>query len=156
VKPIQKERCEKGYGDKSKSERTNTAGVSGEGADLFALLRVPDLHLALVGAHGEMASLCACVCVCVCVFACVVSFRTAQDGVQASRQHVPSYPLHPLYGCHDVVVASQVTQLRHLAGAGAPQVDTALQADAQHVLRRPVDEIQVEVVLWGTKGRKGK
>lgn len=35
----------------------------------------------------------------------------------------------------------------YLTGAGAPQVHAAAQADGQHVLRRPVDQIQIEVVL---------
>lgn len=35
----------------------------------------------------------------------------------------------------------------HLTGARAPQIDTAAQAHSQYVLRRPVDQVQIEVVL---------
>lgn len=35
----------------------------------------------------------------------------------------------------------------HLAGAGAPQVDAGAQPHAEHVQRRPVHQVEVEVVL---------
>jgi len=34
-----------------------------------------------------------------------------------------------------------------LAGERGPQVDTTAKADTQHILRRPVDEVEVEIVL---------
>ncbi|RNA28621.1 hypothetical protein BpHYR1_008630 [Brachionus plicatilis] len=46
-----------------------------------------------------------------------------------------------------VVAIGQVAQLSHLAGASGPQVDGGAEADAEHVCGRPVDQIQIEVVL---------
>lgn len=47
---------------------------------------------------------------------------------------------HPRYGYW-------LSLSSHLAGARAPQIHAATQADAQHVLRGPVHQVQVEVVL---------
>lgn len=47
----------------------------------------------------------------------------------------------------DVVVGANITQLRHLAVHGGPQVDAGAEADGKDVLGRPVDEVQVEIVL---------
>lgn len=37
--------------------------------------------------------------------------------------------------------------ITYLAGAGAPQVDTGAQSHTQHVQRRPVHQVEVEIVL---------
>lgn len=45
----------------------------------------------------------------------------------------------------------------HLAGAGTPQVDAGPQAHAQQVSRRPVHQVEVEVILqlWGIQDLEG-
>ena len=56
-------------------------------------------------------------------------------------KHICSLALQPR-------VALNVSQKpTHLAGAGAPQVDTGAQSNAEHVEGRPVNQVQVEVVL---------
>lgn len=47
----------------------------------------------------------------------------------------------------DAVVRADVAQLGHLAVHGGPEVDAGAEADGKHVLRGPVDQIQIEVVL---------
>lgn len=51
----------------------------------------------------------------------------------------------------DLVIHRHLTELVDLASVGRPNVHTSVQADSQHVLRTPVDEVQVEVILklWG-------
>mmetsp|Transcript_22852 Transcript_22852/g.59615 ORF Transcript_22852/g.59615 Transcript_22852/m.59615 type:complete len:209 (+) Transcript_22852:1596-2222(+) len=44
-------------------------------------------------------------------------------------------------------IAPQVAQLGHLGGACAPEVNARAEADAKHILRRPVHQVEVEVVL---------
>ena len=46
-----------------------------------------------------------------------------------------------------VAVRGEVAEARDLARAGGPQVDAGAEADAQHVLRRPVHQVEVKVVL---------
>lgn len=56
-------------------------------------------------------------------------------------------PLVPGDGGDAVAVPGQVAQPGYLTRTRRPEVDAAAQPNAQHVLRRPVHEIQVEVVL---------
>ena len=52
-------------------------------------------------------------------------------------------PLH----ARDTVIGPDVAQLGHLAVLGGPQVDAGAEAHGQNVLRGPVDQVEVEVVL---------
>ena len=45
------------------------------------------------------------------------------------------------------LAAAEVTQLGDLAGAGRPQVHTCAETHCQHILSRPVYQVEVEVVL---------
>lgn len=47
----------------------------------------------------------------------------------------------------DLVVVWNLKQLFHLRSAGAPDIDSPIKPDCQHVLAVPVDEVQVEVIL---------
>ena len=44
---------------------------------------------------------------------------------------------------------SEWTRQTDLASAGRPKVDTGAQTNCQHILRRPVYQVEVEVVLKG-------
>jgi len=52
-------------------------------------------------------------------------------------------PLH----AGDAVVGADVAELGDLAVHGGPEVDAGAEADCEHVLSRPVNQIEVEVVL---------
>lgn len=47
--------------------------------------------------------------------------------------------------------------ITYLAGAGAPQVDTGAQSHTEHVQRRPVHQVEVEIVLelWSIQNFEG-
>ena len=45
--------------------------------------------------------------------------------------------------------AHDASTFSYLASAGAPEVDGLAQADCEHILLRPVDKVEVEVVLDG-------
>jgi len=47
----------------------------------------------------------------------------------------------------DMVAHPQISQLGDLGGVGLPKVDTGAEPNSQHVLRRPVKKVEVEVVL---------
>mmetsp|Transcript_63313 Transcript_63313/g.181645 ORF Transcript_63313/g.181645 Transcript_63313/m.181645 type:complete len:360 (+) Transcript_63313:650-1729(+) len=106
----------------------------------------------------------------------VVSAACAQDGaVPRHGAYATSVPRHrpqlaalggvpylhlPFVGAHrqmspslrptdrgDGILGPKVAELGHPAGASIPEVHTTAQADAQEVGRRPIDQVQVEVVL---------
>ena len=52
----------------------------------------------------------------------------------------------PLYAGY-TVIWPDITQLGHFAVLGGPEVDAGAEADGEDVLRRPVDQIKVKVVL---------
>lgn len=52
---------------------------------------------------------------------------------------------------HRVHAFGQVAQARHFARVGRPQVDSRAETDGEHILRRPINQIQVKVV--GERGR---
>lgn len=54
--------------------------------------------------------------------------------------------LGPLDACHGVS-RTNVVEFRHLAACRRPQVNAGSESDCELVLRRPVDEIQVKVIL---------
>ncbi len=91
----------------------DTPLVAFEDPEHLALVDVPDLHDATVG---------------------------------ADRQVLP--PLRPADRSHWVALA-QVMQLRHLAVTRWPDVDAVRETHRQVVVRRPVHQVQVEVVLQG-------
>jgi hypothetical protein len=68
--------------------------------------------------------------------------------VGANRQVRPTtHPFHRRDDVDRLGRVAQVAQLRHLRRARAPQVHAAAEPNAQHVLRRPVYEVEVEIVL---------
>ena len=67
--------------------------------------------------------------------------------VGAHGNQVAADPVGPGHGSHRVAVLREVAEPGDLAGAGAPQVDGRAEPDGEHVLRRPVDQVEVEVVL---------
>mmetsp|Transcript_6871 Transcript_6871/g.29275 ORF Transcript_6871/g.29275 Transcript_6871/m.29275 type:complete len:268 (+) Transcript_6871:1464-2267(+) len=106
--PVAAPRGERG---RAPRQRPDARAVPAHHAHLLALVGVPDLHLALVGAHRQ---------------------------VRAS--------LRPGHGAHGVA-RPEVAQLRDAARARAPQVHARPQPHRQHVVRRPVHQVQVEVIL---------
>lgn len=71
--------------------------------------------------------------------------------LSADREKVAA--LRPLDGRDRVVVGAEIAELHHLAVAGAPQVDAGAESHGEHVLRGPVHQVQVEVILelWRVK-----
>lgn len=45
------------------------------------------------------------------------------------------------------IIGSNVTQLGYFARAGRPEVNAGAEADCKHVLGRPVNQVEVEIVL---------
>jgi len=74
--------------------------------------------------------------------------------VRANGEMLPS--LGPTHRGH-LVAWAKVMQLRHLAVACRPDVDAVGETDCQVVGRRPVDQVQVEIVLesWRIKNFVG-
>ena len=57
------------------------------------------------------------------------------------------YPLRPRHRGHRIVFGREVAELCDLRRRGRPQVDAGAEADAEDVLGRPVDKVEVEIVL---------
>ena len=52
----------------------------------------------------------------------------------------------PLHACN-TVIRPNIAQLRHFAVLSGPEVDTGAKTDGQNILRRPVHQVEVKVVL---------
>ena len=50
-----------------------------------------------------------------------------------------THSFSPCDGSDAVAFGCQVAESRHLTGGGRPEVDAGTEADAEHVLRRPID-----------------
>ena len=55
--------------------------------------------------------------------------------------------LRPLYRSDAVAFVRQIVQLYHFAVARIPQINARTQANREHILLRPIDKIQIEIVL---------
>lgn len=88
-------------------------------------------------------------------------------------ENLETHPLRPAHRRHRISLNRQITQAGHLdrqkktntngihrkaaqvamgvltylAGAGAPQVDAGAQSHTEHIQRRPVHQVEVEIVL---------
>eukprot|EP00166_Cyanidium_caldarium_P006323 ctg_900.g374 len=67
-----------------------------------------------------------------------------QAGRQPHRQAVAAR--RPAHRAHGVRRRLHIAQLGHFGGVRAPQIHRVAQTDRQHVARRPVHQVEVEVV----------
>ena len=92
-------------------QRPHPRSVSPHAANLLALVRVPDLHLPLIGPHREV--------------------RPA---------------LRPPHRAHRIA-RTEVAQFRHPRRARGPEVDARAEPDGEHVMRRPIHQVEIEIIL---------
>jgi hypothetical protein len=110
---------------------TDTGWMTLQFFNLLVGRNVPNLNISVIRSYGNQ-----------------ISLRTKNQSVFGSYlKKVDFYSLIPSDGSDWVCVAREITESGDLAGESGPQVDATAEADAQHILRRPVDEVEVEIVL---------
>lgn len=108
---------------------TDTGRVALQFVDLLVSCYVPNLNISVICSNSHQISL------------------KKNSSIFTISKKKYAYPLIPSNGSDWIRVAGEITESCDLAGESWPQVDATAEANAQHVLWRPVNKVEVEVVL---------